>query len=184
MVTRVSKSMALLAAVLLLIVSGCAKHYVITQGLEEPINSQPTCYVDEIVDYLPVDTKVEDRPTTEDIDKLRGYIVERMQDEGVVSMLSEFSDELDSARYRVSGKIMAFKKGSGFLRYLIGFGAGSAKLTVALDLVDQKTDKIIYSGSFSEKISSGYESGAESFKRVAKNFAKALRKENEKLAKM
>jgi hypothetical protein len=177
MITRPFKLLALLAMVVLL-VSGCGKSFVITQTLEQPIAFPSKCYIGDISDNLPLGTELKDRPTVEDIDKLRGFLIERLEEEECLSLTTY---NLDSARYRVQGSILDFKKGSGLMRALFGFGIGAAVLTVNLELIDQNTNEIVFAGNFSESVTSYGESGAETFKRVAKNFAKELRKQRVKL---
>jgi len=161
-------------AILLLLVMGCAKKYVITTELSESINTENSCLIGEIGDKLPLDFDPEKKPTIEHIDKLKNYLVKELEKKDIFSAVG-LSDP--SPNYVVEGNILDFKEGSGALRFFIGFGAGNAKLTVELSLINKKTNEIIFGGNFKQTVSSGGESGDAAFKRVAQDFAKALEKQ-------
>ena len=76
--------------------------------------------------------------------------------------------------YEVRGSILEYKRGSGFLRFMIGFGAGSAKVVTELSLVDLGDGGTVFSGNFEGTVGSWGESGEAMYKRVAKDFRKAL----------
>ena len=92
------------------------------------------------------------------------------------------------AEYIVEGSVLEFKKGSGLVRFLIGFGAGNAKVTTELRLIKrsqspEEQDEIIFAGNFKRSVSDWTESGDKTFENVAKDFAKALQKRLKKLEK-
>ena len=96
-------------------------------------------------------------------------------------------DEPD-AQYVIEGSILQFKKGSGLVRALIGFGIGSAKVTTELKLIrraksPEEQDKVIFAGNFKQTVSDWLESGDKIFERVAKDFAKVLKKRMKKIQK-
>jgi hypothetical protein len=157
---------------------GCSKNYVIIQPLEEPFELGKSCVIGEIEDQLPLDTELEDRPTAEHIQKLKGYIVSELTKR--VALAFHFNGGSEP-RYLIRGAVLDFKKGSGALRFFIGLGAGSAKFTCNLELVDTQSDAVLFSGNFSESVSSYTESGDKTMERIAKNFAKALEKELKRL---
>ncbi len=80
-------------------------------------------------------------------------------------------------RYEITGSILGYKAGSGFLRFMIGFGAGSAKMLTHLELRDTTNDQTIFGGNFEGTVKSWAESGSEMFKRVARDFSKELEKQ-------
>jgi curli biogenesis system outer membrane secretion channel CsgG len=87
----------------------------------------------------------------------------------------------EGANLEVTGSILEYKKGSGWLRFFIGFGAGNAVVNTELRLVDASSGKLLFSGNFKQKVSGWGETGDATWKRIAKDFAKALEKQNKKL---
>jgi len=79
------------------------------------------------------------------------------------------------------GTVLEYTKGSGVVRYLIGFGAGKAAVTMELKLVSVSTGQVLFSGNFRQQVGSWTESGDECWERIAKEFAKELEKQNNKL---
>lgn len=92
--------------------------------------------------------------------------------------------EQSSVRYTIVGSLLEYKKGSGVARFLIGFGAGNAKTTLSLKVVDNESGSVVFAASLSETISSGMEKGDKAYERIGKNFAKALKKEMKRLAQI
>ncbi|MBU8934374.1 MAG: DUF4410 domain-containing protein [candidate division Zixibacteria bacterium] len=165
---------------LLLVFMGCTKPYKITHDLEAPIRPPSACTIGEITDGLPFDTKDEDKPTIEHIDMFRGYLEEELSKKEIFGTVGDLSAD---AQYRVEGTILEFKKGSGFVRFMIGFGLGSAILTVELRLIETESGITLFAGNFKRKISDWGESGDKTFENVAKDFAKELKKQLKKLNK-
>ena len=169
----------LLALVALFLVSGCAQQYVITTELTEPLGSPARLNVGPITDQLPATVESDAKPSAEDIQKFKSYLEDELTslDSGMLATRAE------DAEYEVTGGIMQYTKGSGFLRFLIGFGAGSAKVLTELKVVDIATDRVVFAGNFEGSVTSWAESGDQMFRKVAQNFAKELRKQNERESK-
>jgi hypothetical protein len=90
--------------------------------------------------------------------------------------LALLHDESDGCGYEVRGRILEYERGSGFLRFMIGFGAGSAKVVTELSLIDRHDGRIVFSGNFEGLVTNWKESGAEIYKSVATDFRKAIKK--------
>lgn len=164
---------------LLLLLVGCA-NYRVTTPLEQPLSENTYWYIGDIVDALPADTELEDRPDEFVIDQLRGMIYAELVKRATIGKMGVTPDDADLL---VTGSILEYKKGSGFLRFLIGFGAGNAVVTVELKAADTKTGKTVFAGNFKQTVSSWSETGDKCFERIAKDFAKAVEKEQKKLTK-
>jgi len=162
----------------LFLFSGCAQ-YIITQELDQPISHNSPCSIGPITDELPEDFSEEDKPTMEAIDDLKDQLIQCLNKEEIFLGIRR---ELYEAHYEVTGSILDYKKGSGFLRFMFGF-IGSAKITIELRLVDLSSNDVIFSGNFKAAVTSGYASGDEMYKKVARDFAKALKKGLKKLDK-
>lgn len=160
----------------LFIILSCTP-YVVTTKLEKPLDTPSNCSIGVIIDELPDGMDIENRPTLEEVDRLkdvlRGCLVERE----VFSMIDS------GGEYEVRGSILEFRRGSGAVRFLIGFGAGNAKMVTSLELVDLRTEKVVFGGNFDAVVASGFESGDKIYRTIADNFAKALKKQNQKLIK-
>jgi len=163
----------------LLIVCGCAT-YKITHELDRPIDKTAFCEVGEIADELPAGFDEEDKPTFEQIDEFKRHLRNALEEKRIFS-----SVDLGSlgGEYEVTGGIRDFKKGSGFVRFLGLFGAGNARVMVALRLEDRSTGETLFAGNFRKEVTSYLEKGDVMFERVAKDFAKALEKSIKKLEK-
>ena len=162
------------------LLSGCSPSYVITQNLEESFPTSSICSVGYILDELPGDFPEDKKPTQEDIEKFKGFIKEALVKEELFDMIDENKALND---YEVDGRLLDYKKGSGFLRFMFGAWAGGAKVTISMKLVDKHYGTEVFAGNFTGQVTSGYEAGIEMFKRVAKDFARALKKELVKLEK-
>jgi hypothetical protein len=175
----VKKGIIVLAVLLcwLLIFFNCA-NYKITHKLEQPINQPSNCSIGEIRDQLPADFDEDDKPSLEHIDKFKDYLRIALIEKGIFRDVLLMNPEFE---YQVTGGILDFKKGSGFVRFLGLFGAGNAKVTATLRLEDRNTDEILFAGNFKQEVSSYMESGDKIFERVAKDFAKELSKQIKKL---
>lgn len=171
------KVLWLLSLVLLVLIAGCAKKYVITVPLEAPLKEVPFFTVGDIVDQLPVDLEEGDKPTTEDIARFKDIILEELEKQKITLLFVSFDEE---HLYEVRGSLLDFRGGSSALRILFGFGAGSARITVNLELVESETNRIVFAGNFKQTVSHWAESGREMYKRVAKDFAKELKKQLKK----
>lgn len=174
---RIINALWLLLAMVIILVSGCA-NYVITVPLEEPLKPNAPFAVGNIGDELPIDIEDGDKPTLEDIDKFRQDIFDAIEKQNIYELLNSYEGEGNP--YEVTGSLLDFKRGSGALRFLFGFGAGSAKLTVNLELVDLEQNRVVFAGNFKGTVTGGLESGREMYKRVAKDFAKELKKQLKK----
>lgn len=175
------KTFVLLTVILtgILLFSGCAP-YKITQPLEQPLKKPSNCSIGEIADMLPTDFDEDDKPTLEHIDRFKDYLRIELEKKGFFQNVQLMSPE---SEYQVTGGILDFKKGSGFVRFLGLFGAGNAKLTTTLKLQDRNTGETLFAGTFKQEVSSYLESGDKIFERVAQDFAKELGKQIKKLQK-
>jgi|WetSurMetagenome_2_1015567.scaffolds.fasta_scaffold651968_1 hypothetical protein len=171
---------AFLLGMILAVIGGCSKPYVITTNLEAPVNRGLIVNVGEITDQLPVDFDVSKKPTTENIDKFKSYLEKALANQKIFGKISTGDESPD---FEVTGSILDYKKGSGFLRFMFGMGIGAAKVTVSLRLKDMQQNKVIFDGNFIGAITGGFESGDKMFDNVAKNFAKAFKKQLESLEK-
>ena len=160
--------------------SGCSHNFKITHDLEKPLATTSEWKVGEITVELPSDFEESKKPTEEHIEKLRSYIINEIEEKKIFSSPA-FSGS--TSRYEISGSILDFKRGSGFVRAMIGFGVGSAKVTAELKLVDTEANEVIFAGNFKQKVASWLESGDKSFERIAEDFAKQLQKQLKNLRK-
>jgi len=167
-----------LFVVCIMLLIGCTKAYIITDDLSEPLTLNQYCFIGAITDELPEDFEEDDKPTAETIEDFKTYIIEELSQKGI---FADFPANGQDAPYEITGSILDYKKGSGFVRFLIGFGAGSARVTVALRLIDTSTDQVVFGGNFTGNVTNWAEEGHMMFKRVAKDFAKQLEKAVEKV---
>jgi hypothetical protein len=173
-----SARLALLWASAVLLVAGCAS-YKVTTPLEKPLDTAAGWRIGEIRDALPPDMDPEDKPESGDISLLVGHLKSQLekkklfQSEGL-----PIADQLE-----VTGSILEYKKGSGFVRAVIGFGLGDAVLTVELQLRNATTGEVLFSGNFKGRVSDWTETGDKCFEMVAKDFAKELDKQQKKILK-
>jgi hypothetical protein len=156
----------------------CA-HYEITRNLEKPIPKSASCIVGPITDDLP-EMNVEKKPTLEEVAKLKKHLYNELNEHKCIDYM--VSDN-DSTEYEVTGGITEFTRGSGAMRFLFGFGLGSAKLKMNIQLVNKNNDEIIFGGRFWGEVSDWMTPGDQIYKQIAHNFAKALQKESKKAAK-
>lgn len=157
-----------------LLVIGCTKPYSILIELEQPLKATSNCYIGEIEDGMAFDVDEEDKPSLEDMTKFRNYIAEYLVKKEIFGFAN--ASEQDS-EYEVVGSLIEYKKGSGVMRFLFGLFGGTARMTVTLGLIDKSTNLTIFSGNFTRTVTSGYESGSTMYKNIAKDFAKALKKQ-------
>lgn len=169
--------LVLLAVAVVLFTCGCAKQYVITTDLGEPLESPARFRIGSVTDQLPSTVEAKDKPSAEDIEKFRGYLLEELGSSLKFGMETVTGGD---AEYEVTGGIMQYTKGSGFLRFLIGFGAGSAKVLTQLKVVEVDTGDVVFAGNFEGDVTSWMEGGDLMFRRVAQNFAKELKRQHEK----
>jgi hypothetical protein len=101
--------------------------------------------------------------------------VEEEEPEAVPAASPDRSDL--ECRYEVAGGVLGYKEGSGFLRFMVGFGAGSGKILTHLELRDLASGETIYGGNFEGTVTSWAESGSEMLRTVARDFAKELEKQ-------
>ena len=167
------KTYGLILIAALFLFSGCTKRYVVTAHLKVPVVTQTVCAMGAFSDNLPLNTKEEDKPSMEDINKLKMIIVNEINERDIFIT----SEDPLNPKYEIRGAILEFKKGSGTLRFLIGFGAGNAKLVTSINLVEVATGDIVFGGNFTSIVSDGLESGAKIFQQTAEDFAKELEKQ-------
>ncbi len=166
-----TKVVLLVAAAVLLLAVGCAKNYKITQALQETYNTVGACEIGAVRDALPPDFDPDDKPTQEHMDKFQTYLINELNER---RLFGEVSFKSERPTYRIDAALLDFAEGSGFLRFLFGAWAGSAKMTVHLELVDIENDEVIFAGNFSQTVTHYSESGDKIFERVAEDFAKEL----------
>ena len=167
-------------ALTMILLVGCTKRYVITDELSEQLPIASTVSVGEIVDELPIDMEEEKKPTIEHIEAFKAHLAEQIEKKEVFSA-SGIGTNL--SEYELRGSIISYKKGSGFMRFLIGFGAGNSEVTIALQLVNRSTDEVVFGGNFKGSVGSYFDKGDKMFETVAKEFAKALKKAVKKQTK-
>ena len=165
--------------ILLITVCACTKPYIITTPLENNLDETPTFFISDMEDHLPSDMKAEDKPTIEELSALRGYLEAELQEQGLIPRMSNGSGNV---QYQLNGAVLSFKAGSGFLRFLFGAWAGSAKLTVSLELIETTNENIIFAGNFTRIVTSWVETRDEMYKNIAKDFSKALKKQREDIS--
>jgi hypothetical protein len=170
-----SRSMTIGAiAIMLIFAVGCSKPYTILQPLEEPIDRPATVQIGNLSDQLPLDTPDDKKPNLEDISKLRDVLQKYLLKSDVFVGADSGST---APAYEVRGSILGFKRGSGFLRFMFGFGIGSAQLVTHLELVKKSDNRIVFSGDFQGIVVGGFQSGAAMYDRVAKDFSKEIKKQ-------
>jgi hypothetical protein len=154
--------------------------YVITTPLKVPFDSSQSCAIGAITDELPAEMDIDKKPTLEEISMFKDELDYALHDNGIFQMVDASGD----AEYEVTGGVLVFKRGSGVVRFLIGFGIGNAKLTVALRLIDKAdSSKVVFAGNFSAEVADWATKGDQMYKTTARNFAKALKKELKRINK-
>jgi hypothetical protein len=169
-----------ICALMILAIMSCSPNYAILQDFDTPPSSNETICIGEIEDALSADVSAKDRPSAESIEKLRGFLKQRLNQDDIFDVMSSSSGSECEESYEVVGKILKYNKGSGVARFLIGFGAGSSYLTVNLSIIDKSNNQQIFSGNFKASVSSWLESGDTALRNVAKDFAKAIKESRKK----
>jgi hypothetical protein len=164
-------------AVLCCMLVSCATRYVLTKSLNKPLTPPLTCSIGPIGDGLPVDMEIEKKPTLEEVQMLKAELNNKLAEKGIFQLLST------DARYEVKGEIIEFSRGSGGMRFLFGALAGSARLVIALKLIDTSRGMVLFSGNFKSEVTDWVTSGEYMYQEVASDFAKALDKQIKKLNK-
>ena len=175
------RTLIIIAVGLMLFTLGsCTKPYKITTELQRPLSRGLDISIGELTDELPIDFDPAKKPTTQDIDEFRSTL--RIE---ILKILDKLPADADAVAgsYRVEGSILDYTKGSGFLRFMFGAWAGSAQVTTNLKMIDGSNGEIVFAGNFAGAVTSGWESGSEMWKRIAKNFADALKDETKRLTK-
>jgi len=173
-----------LVGLLIALVVGCTQPYRITQELQGPIHNEVGCSVGVIGDELPIDVETDKKPTEEQIEKFRSYLEKQLSGSDLFSGVGVTpAGGAEAHGYEVSGGIIEYKRGSGFIRFLIAFGVGDAKLTVRLALVDRENGQTVFEANFKRVVSDWMQSGDKTFEMVAKDFVSALKKEMKRINK-
>lgn len=167
---------AVFIAVLSVLFAGCTP-YVVTTPLEKPVDTQSLCCIGAITDELPGDMEIEKKPTMEEIDRFKDILDSQLKKKNFFEYVTCDDPE---TRYEVTGSIIEFRRGSGAVRFLIGFGLGNARLVATLKLVDKTSDETVFSGNFRAEVGDWMTKGDQIFNVVAKNFAKAIEKQQKK----
>ncbi len=148
-----------------LVVVGCSKPYTIIQPLEEPIAKPALVRFGSFVDQLPITTPDDKKPTLDDITKFKVTLLEHLLKTEVFAAPDSNST---TPVYEVRGSIVEYKRGNGFLRFMFH-----------LELVRTNDSHVVFSGDFAGYVGDGLVSGSDMYKQVAKDFSKALKKDNE-----
>ncbi len=167
-----SKTIVFAFALLMLASVGCSR-YAITTDLEEPLHAGTGMSIGAILDDLPADTPEENKPTYENIDYFKEQLAEQIEKKDIFAGVLVGHDNPD---YELTGSILEYKKGSGFMRFIFGMGIGAAKVTISLTLTDKKTGEIVFGGNYTGSVTSEFSKGDKMFENVAKDFAKSLDK--------
>lgn len=170
-----------LVALLLLVVlvAGCANPYTIVRDLDAPVSEHATFSVVQITDNLPTTIDPGERPTQQQIDELRLEIASALEELDDFDWNRIGAD--DAADYEIRGRLVDFAPGSGWVRFLIGFGAGTARITVVLELYSTWDDRVLFAGRYEAAVSSWAESGDVMYSRVAHAFADHIADRQEEL---
>jgi hypothetical protein len=168
------RTMAMIALAACLALAGCTPRFVITQELEGPLQSPGQVRIGSVTDLLPADIAEQDRPSLEDIEKFKKYLCKEIENRDHMDLLVA---EGENADYEIRGRLLEYKKGSGFLRFVVGLGAGSARVLVELKLVNTVDDATLFCGNFEGQVNDGLDSGDRMFKLVAKDFTLELEKQ-------
>ena len=175
--TRVT-SLALVGLIAALLACGCAKNYVVTTDLAEPLQVPVQFRIGSVTDQLPSTEELKNKPSAEDIEKFKRYIVEELNK----ADLDFQAAQEGVATYEVTGGITQYKKGSGVVRFIGLFGAGNARAVVELKLVKIVDGAVVFGGNFEGVVSSWAEGGDQMFKRIAHDFAKEIQKQHKAMA--
>jgi len=158
---------------------GCLRNDVITHRLETDLIEKPTFYIGEFRDGLPADFPAHKKPTARDISIFISALKEALYE-------NRFAGEVSVANpggkdYEITGAILDYKRGDGFLRFFSLGHVGRAKATMKLELRNMQTKDIIFAGIFGGYIVNWDRAGDEMYSEVSKAFVKALRKEIRKI---
>jgi curli biogenesis system outer membrane secretion channel CsgG len=156
----------IVALLVLSATAGCAKQYVVTQPLEAAAVQPFSLRIGPITESLPADATPEQRPRPEELDTLVRHLQTELAKKGLLAT--------GESMFQVEGTLVAFTRGSGAVRFLVGFGAGSAKATLRLHVVDTVSGTVVFAGNFSGSVSNWAEAGDQMFRRIARDFAKEL----------
>jgi len=164
---------------LVLLVAGCATPYTIVHDLDTPVGKTASFAVTSIADNLRVDIDPADRPTQEQMDRLRSEIAAAIEDLDEIQWSA--TESAMAADYEIRGRLVDFAPGNGLLRFLVGFGAGSARITIVLELYSAWDDRVIFTGRYEDYVVSWAEGGDAMYARIAKAFAQHIEDQQEKL---
>lgn len=158
--------------------AACSRSYVITTDLSAALEPSATYSVGTIVSALPANTEGDRGPTHEAITKLKSCLIEEIGNRDDLPLR-----EMRGGRpaFVVRGRLLEYEPGSGTLRFLVGWGAGQAKLVVQLRLVSRSNGRVRFAGKFVAYTSGPLDSGDEVFRQVARNFSKQLEQQHLRL---
>ena len=91
--------------------------------------SAATTATSSSLDELPDDFPEDKKPSQEDIDKFKGFLKEALIKEELFDMIDESKPLND---YEITGRLLDYKKGNGFLRFMFGAWAGENAVVKAL----------------------------------------------------
>ncbi|MEW6411376.1 MAG: DUF4410 domain-containing protein [Candidatus Zixiibacteriota bacterium] len=178
--SALKKSCIIAAMITAILSTGCTNRYAITHDLEDWISPDRTCKIGAFADELPINTAEGDKPTIEDVAKFKECLTEEIEKYDIINLLSEDTLIPD---YEIRGSFLEYKKGSGVVRFFVGFGLGNADCVMTMRLVDNSTGLTVFGGNFRATVSSGLESGDNAYRQISRDFCKQLEKRLKKLRK-
>ena len=146
--------------------AGCSRQCVITQRFNVPSDAPLILNVAPIGLALPLDTREIAKPRPEELLKLEQFIRAELV-RASLTMTPEARGRLVS--YEVQGSVVAFKRGSGLVRFFGTFGLGTARTIAHLQIVELSTGQVVFAGNFAG-VEAGWRFGEEAFRQIAKMF--------------
>ena len=173
---RFKNLITIICSVVILSFFGCAP--VAKYGL---MINQPTenTYSFKVVEVNKVEVGVTtDEVSPETLIDLRSFIIEEIKKKKIYQQVVEEYDLTNGAEViQIDTKITDFKKGSRFLRSLLGiFGAGIATLDAQCRFINKDTNKVFADGTFIAELTVGFFGGAANPTEMSKQVARAVAK--------
>lgn len=173
------KHLSIFIIIGVLICASCTipPHYEITTELKKPVNFDGTFTVGEIGDSLSSDISEDSRPTYDDIDVLKDELYDKME-----FGLNAVMVDSDDADYTIRGWVKSFSRGSSLPLFINNIKiTPSAGTSVILELIDNQSNEILFSGTFFGSSDSKSNNSITIFGDIAEDFVIALRKQNREL---
>ena len=167
---------------------------VVTPLAERPTGSC-SIVVGEMVDAVPPEAPSDERPRAAVLEKLREFLAGDLKDVGekerigITSMraakrnwpcearLGSSDTLLAPGNIALTGKVLAYRRGSRLARYFLGFGLGKSEVLVQLRLREPGRAQDLFVGHFRGEVGGGFAGGSEfgALRAVSVNFAEWLR---------